>query len=540
MHQYPSMKNQVLTIALFCALTIPAFSQNVGINTTGAAPNNSAMLDVESTSKGMLIPRMTAAQRTAIATPATGLLVYQTNLEDGFYFYDGSGWTYLVSRDAGWSTTGNTGTDPVNDFIGTTDAQPLRIRTNDFNRFEIAASGASGSIRGEGGGLATAPTYSWNGSISTGIFRPETNAMAISTNGVERMRFLANPQISVNSPTPFTGVIFNAFAGGPDDAMGAGAVDGAAIYGQATGTGFGVFGISNASNGFGTYARNINSTGTALLVAGNNSIAYTVTGGSGAALNGSAIGSISYGNSTNGWGVIGGGNDLGTTSPSQGGGGSFTGTQWGVHGNATTTTNGTNRAAFIGNYNSMGSTNQTIYVGARVGGQNYKILGTGGGMVSTTMQTSQGERILFAPEAPENWFFDIGEVNLIDGIAKVQLDPIFVDCISEATPFKIFVQAAENTLGSIRISRNQEAKTFIVEDMGGASNGTVQYSVYGIWKGKENLRFPEYHREDHQTVKMEKELIRDDRQMKKLPDGAAGIIDVRSENGQAPTSNEKP
>ena len=56
-----------------------SFSQNIGINATGAAPNNSAMLDVASTNKGLLIPRMTAALRLAITSPANSLLVFDTD-----------------------------------------------------------------------------------------------------------------------------------------------------------------------------------------------------------------------------------------------------------------------------------------------------------------------------------------------------------------------------------------------------------------------------------------------------------------------------
>ena len=48
----------------------------VGINTDGSVPDASAMLDVKSTTSGLLIPRMTAADRDNIASPATGLLVY--------------------------------------------------------------------------------------------------------------------------------------------------------------------------------------------------------------------------------------------------------------------------------------------------------------------------------------------------------------------------------------------------------------------------------------------------------------------------------
>ena len=63
-------------------------AQSVGINTV---PNGTAALDVASTTKGMLVPRMTTAQRTAIAAPASGLLVYDATA-NSFYYYTGTGW----------------------------------------------------------------------------------------------------------------------------------------------------------------------------------------------------------------------------------------------------------------------------------------------------------------------------------------------------------------------------------------------------------------------------------------------------------------
>ncbi|MBK6346530.1 MAG: tail fiber domain-containing protein [Bacteroidales bacterium] len=86
------MKNLILLLFLTAGLS--AMSQ-VAINTDGSDPDNSAMLDVKSTAKGMLVPRMTQTQRTAIASPATGLLVYQTDDPDGFYFFNGSSWVSL-------------------------------------------------------------------------------------------------------------------------------------------------------------------------------------------------------------------------------------------------------------------------------------------------------------------------------------------------------------------------------------------------------------------------------------------------------------
>ncbi len=68
-------------------------AQSVGINSTGNPPAASAMLDVASTTSGMLVPRMTVTERNNIASPATGLLIYQTNGTPGFYYYNGSAWT---------------------------------------------------------------------------------------------------------------------------------------------------------------------------------------------------------------------------------------------------------------------------------------------------------------------------------------------------------------------------------------------------------------------------------------------------------------
>lgn len=65
------------------------YNTNVGIGTI--SPDTSAMLDLTSTERGVLFPRMTQAQRTAIPKPATGLLVYQTDGAEGFYFYRSTG-----------------------------------------------------------------------------------------------------------------------------------------------------------------------------------------------------------------------------------------------------------------------------------------------------------------------------------------------------------------------------------------------------------------------------------------------------------------
>jgi len=94
------MKTFFLTLILVMVWHIDAFPQ-VGIGTV--SPASSSILDVTSTTKGLLIPRMTQAQRLAIATPAAGLMVYQTDIHPGYYFYDGSAWNFLKIRGEGGS-----------------------------------------------------------------------------------------------------------------------------------------------------------------------------------------------------------------------------------------------------------------------------------------------------------------------------------------------------------------------------------------------------------------------------------------------------
>ncbi|MCX6305169.1 MAG: tail fiber protein [Bacteroidetes bacterium] len=78
---------------LLCSLFTSA---QVAINTDGSAPNSSAMLDVKSSSKGILIPRMTSAERGLISGPVAGLMVYQTNAPAGYYYYTGTSWKQMI------------------------------------------------------------------------------------------------------------------------------------------------------------------------------------------------------------------------------------------------------------------------------------------------------------------------------------------------------------------------------------------------------------------------------------------------------------
>jgi hypothetical protein len=135
----------VFIIILFAGLS--SFGQGVGVNTN--TPDPSSILDVNSTDKGLLAPRMTHAQRNLISTPANGLLIFQTNTvanePAGLYYFDASlpGWVRFSdqNKDLGWKTDGNTGLNASVNFIGTKDTADLVMRTNNIERMRIQDNG---------------------------------------------------------------------------------------------------------------------------------------------------------------------------------------------------------------------------------------------------------------------------------------------------------------------------------------------------------------------------------------------------------------
>ena len=132
-HKKFCMKNLIF-IPIILLSNFAAFAQSISINNDGSAPNASAMLDVKSTTKGMLVPRMTTAQRTAIATPAKGLLVFDTD-NSSFWFYNGVAWNDLSAGGSSnnWTASGtniyNSNTGNVGIGISTPLA-PLHIKND--------------------------------------------------------------------------------------------------------------------------------------------------------------------------------------------------------------------------------------------------------------------------------------------------------------------------------------------------------------------------------------------------------------------------
>lgn len=120
------------------------FSQPLSINTSGANPDPSAVLDVNSTEKGMLVPRMTTAQRTAIVAPASGLLVYDTD-KFSFFFYNGFDWARIAphekisdtDNDTRIETEFNPDEDIIRFYTAGTYGMNLRKNASNIPRLEM-------------------------------------------------------------------------------------------------------------------------------------------------------------------------------------------------------------------------------------------------------------------------------------------------------------------------------------------------------------------------------------------------------------------
>ncbi len=147
---------------LLALLVISNFSsaQNVGINSTGNPPDSKAMLDIASTTSGLLIPRMTLLQRDAIVTPTTSLLIYQIDNTPGYYYYDGSSWVIIFAGVGTGGIYGGSGSLVADPTTVTMGSNNLAFTSSVVDGFSVDGSTFSIDAASNRVGIGTAaPSY---------------------------------------------------------------------------------------------------------------------------------------------------------------------------------------------------------------------------------------------------------------------------------------------------------------------------------------------------------------------------------------------
>jgi len=460
-------------IVLLCLLPVWLFTQNVAINSTGVAPNASAMLDISSTDKGILIPRVTLTANNSISpitAPADALLIYNTatagvapnNVIPGYYYWNtASGkWKWLFSGNLP-NIPGNveywirpTGMNYIRPEYNTAikvhdDGEVHGIEyigsTNTVAGYFETTSAVNGACAVQGfsnvSGNQTYGYLGFNGSITVGGSTVGGAAVHGLVNDPNRIAVYGKTTLNANiaAIVGYSDCWIPGYFYGDDNDVLDGDVPG--IYSQMNvNLNEGGF-IHTAIHGNCTYSGGVtpawytSATGAKLYATSDEDAigVYTSASGPGAGSDPNAGYATGYGYSAGAY--------------SQGNG------YWAY-------------TAYDG------VTNRKIY---------------GIGAVSEIISTKDHGRItLTCPESPEYWYVDYGTVQLVNGKSHVELDPILVDIIfvDADNPLKVILQVNILECNGVAVINKSATGFDLVERNGGINSGEIDYQI--IAKPKTN------------------------------------------------------
>lgn len=269
---------KIILPAVFTVMCYPNFLQaqtnifpttgSVGIGTL--TPNASSILEMKSTTQGLLIPRMTFTERNAIVSPATGLLIYQKNGTPGFYYYNGSAWTNFSSISANRTLSNLTSTTAINvDLLPGTDniinMGSVDLRYKDVNLYNLKFADGSMQTTASPWNSSGSNIYYNGGNVGIGTAAPskllDVNGDAL-INGLTIGRGGSNVD---NNTSIGTTALFNNTTGFGNTATG-----NDALYRNTTGS-------NNTATGF--YTLFNNTTGGLITATGRFALYNNTTGG---------------------------------------------------------------------------------------------------------------------------------------------------------------------------------------------------------------------------------------------------------------------
>jgi hypothetical protein len=483
-------------------LIVVATHAQVGIGTTN--PNPNAELEILSTTKGFLMPRLTQANRNFITT--NGMLSYTIDVNPGFYYRQG-GWVPVSAATLGWPLLGKSGALAAA-YVGTSDAQPFVFRTNNVDRmrFLSAVSPAIGFI-----GIGTnAPTTnlhvqgitpsfrlqdgteglnkiivsdatgvaSWASAGS--VFTPDWDTFGNSIIATNFLGTLASlPVQDLIIKTANTEKVRVQADGNIRIGTTAAAVSQLEVRSALSGVGNATIKGINNNTIAGAESRGVIGVITSTQV-GSNAIKGQMFSADPTATETGLIGKYQ----TSGTGVFG----LGYASNST----NFdAGSEYGVFG---TVNFGTGTGVYGKSTQNLPGFDYGLYCEGNFATNG--VISNGAGLIYPTVKaasvpTTKGNQLVYCKESPEMWFEDFGFGQLQNGTAHVALDAVFMETvfIDDAHRMHIVLQEQAESKG-LYYTVDADYKGFTVkEKKGGNSNASFSYSIMAKRRFYQDHRF---------------------------------------------------